>query len=80
MIEAVLGHHARNVEPPLEARSGPAVRIDDDSGGGGVTLRRLLAVATLTPAQAALLITDVVDQLELAYGRDRQPTSSNAVP
>ncbi|WP_238072038.1 hypothetical protein [Rhodococcus zopfii] len=35
----------------------------------------MLAVATLTPAQAALLITDVVDQLELAYGRDRQPTS-----
>lgn len=74
MIEAVLGHHARNVEP-LKARSGPAVRIDDDSGGGGVTLRRLLAVATLTPAQAAVLVTDAVDQLEQAYGRDRQPTS-----
>lgn len=74
MIEAVLGHHARNDES-VEARSGPAARIDADSGGGGVTLGRLLAVATLTPAQAALLITDVVDQLELAHGPERHPTS-----
>ncbi|MGW0022589.1 hypothetical protein ACWDUD_30095 [Rhodococcus sp. NPDC003382] len=74
MIEAVLGHHARNDES-VEARSGPAARIDADSGGGDVTLGRLLAVATLTPAQAALLITDVVDQLELAHGPERHPTS-----
>ncbi|MEE2034795.1 hypothetical protein Q8814_22230, partial [Rhodococcus sp. CC-R104] len=73
MIEAVLGIHARDYEP-VEARSGPAVCIDDDTGGGGVELGRLLAVATLTSAQAALLITDVVDQLELAYGRGRHPT------
>jgi HEAT repeat protein len=30
---------------------------------GGVALRRLLAVATLTPAQAGLLAVDLVDQL-----------------
>ena len=72
MIEAVLGIHARDGEP-VEARSGPAAPIDD-TGGGGVNLGRLLAVATLTPAQAALLVTDVVDQLELAHRRDRHPT------
>ncbi|WP_068156339.1 hypothetical protein [Rhodococcus phenolicus] len=72
MIEAVLGLHARDHEP-VEARSGPAARIDDDSGGG-IALERLLAVATLTPAQAALLITDVVDQFESAHRRGRCPT------
>lgn len=70
MIEAALGVHATNHEHE-EACSGPPVCIDDDTGG--VALGRLLAIATLTPAQAALLVTDVVDQLELAHGRGRPP-------
>ncbi|MEU5843031.1 hypothetical protein [Rhodococcus sp. NPDC047139] len=74
MIEAVLGLHARDDEP-VEPRSGPDARIDDDTGVGGISLERLLEAATLTAAQAALLVTDVVDQLELAHGRDRYPTS-----
>lgn len=72
MIEAVLGIHARDHEP-VEVRSGPDTRVDDDAGGGGVELGRLLAVVTLTSAQAALLVTDAVDQLELAHGRGRHP-------
>lgn len=71
MIEAVLGIHARDYEP-VEVRSVPPTRTDDDAGGG-VELGRLLAVATLTPAQAALLVTDTVDQLELAHTRDHHP-------
>lgn len=72
MIEAVLGIHARDYEP-VEVRSGPPTRTDDDAGGGGVELGRLLAVATLTPVQAALLVTDTVDQLELAHTRGHHP-------
>lgn len=71
MIEAVLGIHARDYEP-VEVRSVPPTRTDDDAGGG-VELGRLLAVATLTPAQAALLVTDTVDQLELAHTRGHHP-------
>ncbi len=71
MIEAVLGIHARDYEP-VEVRSLPPARTDDDAGGG-VELGRLLAVATLTPAQAALLVTDTVDQLELAHTRGHHP-------
>lgn len=37
----------------------------------GVALRRLLAVATLTPAQAGLLTLDLVDQLEESRGAGR---------
>ncbi|MEE2060665.1 hypothetical protein [Rhodococcus artemisiae] len=70
MIEAALGVHATNHEHEEDC-SGPPVCIDDDTGG--VALARLLAIATLTPAQAALLVTDVVDQLELAHGRGRPP-------
>lgn len=69
MIEAVLGVHATDFKNN-EARSGPPVCVDDT---GGVAFGRLLAIATLTPAQAALLVTDVVDQLELAHGRGRPP-------
>ncbi|NLE82307.1 MAG: hypothetical protein GX610_22565 [Rhodococcus sp.] len=36
-------------------------------------LHRLLLVAALTPAQAALLLTDVIDQLELAQRERRYP-------
>lgn len=72
MIEAVLGLHARRSEP-VAARLEPPQRIAADARGGGVALRRLLAVAKLTPAQAALLVTDVVDQLELARGQGRYP-------
>ncbi|MGX6511657.1 hypothetical protein [Rhodococcus sp. SJ-2] len=70
MIEAVLGVHTTDYKNN-EARSGPPVCIDGDTGG--VALGRLLAIATLTPAQAALLVTDVVDQLELANGRGCPP-------
>lgn len=70
MIEAVLRTHATDHEHS-EARSGSTACSDDDTGG--VALGRLLAIATLTPAQAALLVTDVVDRLELAHGRGRPP-------
>lgn len=36
----------------------------DAAEGNGVTLRRLLAVTTLTPAQSGLLALDLVDELE----------------
>ena len=72
MIEAVLGIHSRDHEP-VEVRSEPATRTDDDAGGGGVELERLLAVATLTAGQVALLVTDAVDRLELAHGRGCHP-------
>ncbi|MDT2007096.1 hypothetical protein FXW78_25725 [Rhodococcus opacus] len=78
MIEAVVGLHARRSEP-VEARSEPPEppeapeRSEVERGRGGVALRRLRAVAALTPAQAALLVTDVVDQVELARGQGLYP-------
>ncbi|MFZ2176578.1 MAG: hypothetical protein WAW17_21565 [Rhodococcus sp. (in: high G+C Gram-positive bacteria)] len=57
----------------MDAGSEQPERIDDDASGGGVVLRRLLAVATLTPSQAALLVTDAMDQLELARSEGRYP-------
>lgn len=72
MIEAVLGIHARRSEP-VAARLEPPQRIAADAHGDGVSLRKLLTVATLTPAQAALLVADVVDQLELARSEGRYP-------
>lgn len=45
--------------PPAEATEG-----NGDNGVTDVTLRRLLAVTTLTPAQSGLLALDLVDELE----------------
>jgi len=69
MNEAALGVHAGDSEPAVARPESPE-RIDDDSGGGSVsvTLPRLLAVARLTPAQAAQLVTDLADQLERGVG------------
>ncbi|SEL85802.1 hypothetical protein [Rhodococcus maanshanensis] len=78
MIEAVLGLSTSTSEPAqprpesAQPRPEPAERIDD-ARGGRVVLHGLLAIATLTPAQAALLVTDVVDQLELVRSRDGYP-------
>ncbi|TJZ77155.1 hypothetical protein FCG67_15085 [Rhodococcus oryzae] len=72
MSEAVLGLSVSRSEP-AQPRPEPAQRIDHDARGG-VVLRGLLAIATLTPAQAALLVTDVIDQLELVRSRDGYPT------
>ncbi|GAA4474126.1 hypothetical protein GCM10023094_09160 [Rhodococcus olei] len=57
----------------MQPRSKPPDPTDDDAGGGGVTLRRLLTVAGLTPAQAALLVSDVIHQLEPAGSQGRFP-------
>ncbi|MGW6375892.1 hypothetical protein ACWFRB_07465 [Rhodococcus sp. NPDC055112] len=77
MIEAVLGLSASRSEPAAQPRPEPAKPIDDDARDGRVALNGLLAIATLTPAQAALLVTDVIDQLELVRSRDGYPILRN---
>lgn len=77
MIEALVGIHATDGEPD-QARSGLPTRTDDDPGGVGVSLERLLAIAKLTPAQASVLVTDVVDQVESAHEQGRSPKSLRA--
>ena len=72
MIEAVTGLLARRTEP-ADARSDPPEHIDYDERVRGVALGRLLAVAALTPAQAALLVTDALDQLEPARSEGPYP-------
>ena len=74
MSEALVGLHAKDDEPS-RARPGSAARIEDDAGGAGIPLERLLAIAKLTPAQAAVLVTDVVDQVESAHERGCSPAS-----
>ncbi len=74
MIEAVLGRHTSRREPPA-VRPEPHEHHDTDVGGGTVPLRQLLAVAQLTSVQAALLVTDVIDQVDSARGLGRQPSS-----
>ena len=74
MSEAVLGLHARDHEP-VEVPPGPAVESGSRADSDGVTLECLLAVATLTPAQAALLVTDATDQFGSVHGRGRAPAS-----
>src|SRR5262245_57902178 len=79
MIEAVLGlstsrsGSVSSQPEPAPPRPEPAQRIDIDARGGGVVLHELLAIATLTRAQAALLVTDVIDQLELVRSRGGYP-------
>lgn len=72
MSEAVLGLSVSRSEP-AQPRPVPVQRIDNDGRGGGVVLRGLVAIATFTPAQAALLVADVIDQLELVRSRDGFP-------
>ncbi|MFC9838174.1 hypothetical protein ACFVKB_30845 [Rhodococcus sp. NPDC127530] len=72
MIEAVTGLLARRTEP-ADARSDPPEHIDHDERVSGVGLGRLLAVAALTPSQAALLVADALRQLELARGEGPYP-------
>ncbi|MBP1160032.1 hypothetical protein [Rhodococcus sp. PvR099] len=72
MSEAVLGLSVSRSEP-AQPRLEPVQRIDIEAGGGRIVLRGLLAIATLKPAQAALLVTDVIDQLELVRSRDGYP-------
>lgn len=78
MIEVVQGLPTRRIEP-VEPRSELPERIADDPPGGGVELRRLLAVASLTPAQAALLVADAIDQLELSRSKGRGPIRGHAM-
>ncbi|WP_308820368.1 hypothetical protein [Rhodococcus opacus] len=72
MIEAVTGLLARRTEP-ADARPDPPEPIDYDERVRGVRLGRLLAVAALTPAQAALLVADALDQLEPARSEGPYP-------
>ncbi|MHA4849770.1 hypothetical protein L1080_009495 [Rhodococcus sp. MSC1_016] len=72
MIEVVSGLLAGRGEPVVVG-SVPPERQGEDARGTGVSLRRLLAIAALTPAQASWLITDALDQLELARSRGRLP-------
>ncbi|MFI6429879.1 hypothetical protein [Rhodococcus oryzae] len=71
MSEAVLGLSVSRSEP-AQPRLEPVQRIGNEAHGR-IVLRGLLAIATLTPPQAALLVTDVIDQLELVRGRDGYP-------
>ncbi|ABG92085.1 conserved hypothetical protein [Rhodococcus jostii RHA1] len=72
MIEAVTGLLARRTEP-ADARSDPPEHIDHDARVRGVAVGRLLAVAALTPEQAALLVADALHELELARGEGPYP-------
>ncbi|RDI35563.1 hypothetical protein DEU38_10140 [Rhodococcus sp. AG1013] len=80
MNEAALGVHASGSKPAV-TRPEPSEPIADDSGGGldvsgaGVTLPTLLAVARLTPPQAAQLVADLVGQVELAGTRRGRPVT-----
>ncbi|MEN0136941.1 MAG: hypothetical protein AAGC80_17465 [Rhodococcus sp. (in: high G+C Gram-positive bacteria)] len=49
---------------PADARSEPPEQPDHAAAVGGVALGRLLAAAILSPAQASLLVSDALDQLE----------------
>lgn len=77
MIEAVPELSSRNELPragsPRNASVPPGPEPpeppDEPAGGGDVDVRTLLAVALLTPAQAALLIGDVTRQLAGGRGR-----------
>ncbi len=73
MIEAVSGLHTGRREHAVAPE--PHEHTADRMGDGAVPLRHLLAVAQLTPPQAALLVTDVIDQVESARGLGRQPSS-----
>ncbi|CAM2777981.1 hypothetical protein RHDE110596_00570 [Prescottella defluvii] len=71
MNEAALGIHANGSEPATD-RPEPPEPIPV-----GVTLPELLAVARLTPAQAAQLVADLTDQSELV-GRGSRPVAVRA--
>lgn len=62
MSEAVTELPGRGREP-VEPRWDPSV-LGDETRGDGVALRRLLAVAALTRAQAALLVDDLICRVE----------------
>ncbi|NKS02674.1 hypothetical protein GS528_17115 [Rhodococcus hoagii] len=83
MNEAALGVHANGSKPAV-TRPESSEPIDDDSGGGdaapgvagaGVALPALLAVVRLTPPQAAQLVADLVEQVELAGTRRGRPVT-----
>lgn len=56
---------------------GPTGETTADVNGAGIALRRLLAVATLTPAQAGLLAMDLVDTLVTLDERGQCPDQVN---
>lgn len=82
MIETVLRRQTGHLAP-VQSRSVTPARADLDKPGpdghaapdepNGAALHRLLVVAALTPAQAALLLTDVINELELAHRQGRYP-------
>jgi hypothetical protein len=81
MNEAALGVHASESRPAVSG-SEPAESSDDDAGSGGggapggrITLPALLAVARLTPPQAAQLVADLLEQVELTATRRGRPVT-----
>lgn len=65
-----------NQQELLSAQNPPPdqpIEPEETSPVDGVALRRLLAVAALTPAQAGLLALDLVEALEAAPGDGRGP-------
>ncbi|MPY80953.1 MAG: hypothetical protein GEV04_21455 [Actinophytocola sp.] len=71
----------RELEPGAAAANGePSDHTEADTGNGladAIALRRLLAVATLTPAQAGLLAVDLVDALVTLEERGECPDQVN---
>lgn len=67
MIEAVLRRPTKRTAPVHTRSETPERNNSHADERTGVMLDKLLGVAALTPAQAALLLTDVIHQLELAH-------------
>jgi hypothetical protein len=63
----------RSAPQPTGAEQQVSAQGEAAPGDNGVALRRLLAVATLTPAQAAVLARDLADELALLATHGRLP-------
>ena len=63
----------RSAPQPTGAEQQVSAQGEAAPGDNGVVLRRLLAVATLTPAQAAVLARDLADELALLATHGRLP-------
>lgn len=73
MIEAVLRRPTKRFAPVHTRSVAPERDNSHADEGTGITLDKLLGVAALKPAQAALLLTDVIRQLEVAHRQGGSP-------